>query len=160
MRPDVRLLPAVLAILIGAGCAVKEPVTGGATDIAAEARTFMNEYLQDLDGRNPTVIAARYHPDGVWLLGNGRKEFLSRDSLTALYAAGIPAAPPMEAEWKDLSFEPVGPDAVLVTGFFLWRTKDGKAGDTLSYATLLLRVGGSLKIRMEDESSSRPVPRP
>ena len=66
--------------------------------------------------------------------------------------------PPASFDWQDLSYEAVGPDAVVVTGRFLW----GVSATTrlpFSYTALLLRRDGRLRIRLEDESG-RPAPPP
>ena len=84
--------------------------------------------------------------------------FLSA-TIRKFYSAGSDIGiAPAEWEWHDLSFEPIGPDAVVIAGRFHWRSRDGHS-DTVSYSSLLVREGGSLKIRVEDESSGQPMPR-
>jgi len=60
--------------------------------------------------------------------------------------------PPASFEWRDLTFEPIGPDAVVVAGQFVWGPVAGAPPMTLSYTSLLRRQEGALRIRLEDES--------
>ena len=67
-----------------------------------------------LAGR-PCVDRARMIACGVYLLGNGHKEFAPYDSVVAQYQ-GAGWSAPKSFEWRDLSFEPAGPEAVVVAG--------------------------------------------
>lgn len=129
--------------------------------VADEARTFMDTYARDLLAGDRTAIAARYDRTGTYFLGNGRKEFTTYDSVVAMYR-GAAWNPPASFEWRDLSFEPVGPDAVVVAGQFVWGPAAGAPPMTLSYTSLLRRQEGALRIRLEDESvdPARLPPRP
>lgn len=119
--------------------------------VVEEARSFMDAYARELLAGDRTAIAARYDRTGVYMLGNGHKQFTSYDSVVAIY--GGPAwSPPVSFEWRDLSFEPTGPDAVVVAGQFVWTRAGGAPPMTLSYASLLRRQDGVLRIRLEDES--------
>jgi hypothetical protein len=105
-------------------------------------------------------IADRYDPRGAWLLGEGRKALHPADSIRARYRG--PWRPPASFEWRDLSFEAVGPDAVVVTGLFVWGV-NAERRITCSYTGLLLRhedlYGLRLfRIRLEDESCAPPPP--
>jgi hypothetical protein len=119
--------------------------------VADEARTFMDTYARDLLAGDRTAIAARYDRTGTYFLGNGRKEFTTYDSVVAMYR-GAAWNPPASFEWRDLSFEPIGPDAVVVAGQFVWGPAAGAPPMTLSYTSLLRRQEGALRIRLEDES--------
>lgn len=119
--------------------------------VVDEARSFMDAYARDLLAGDRTAIAARYDRSGAYLLGNGRKEFTAYDSVVAIYRSAA-WSPPASFEWRDLSFEPVGPDAVVVAGQFVWVSGKGAPPMTLSYASLLRRQEGVLRIRLEDES--------
>lgn len=68
-------------------------------------------------------------------------------------------SPPASFEWRGLAYEPVGPDAVVVTGQFLWGEASG-APLTFSYTGLLVRRDGRLRIRLEDEDPAPPPPPP
>ena len=122
-----------------------------AGDLIEEARTFMDAYARDLLAGNRAAIVARYDRDGVYFLGNGHKEFAPYDSVSAKYN-GANWSPPASFAWRDLSFEPAGPDAIVVAGQFTWGAASAPAPVTLSYTALLRRQDDSLRIRLEDES--------
>ena len=130
--------------------ATRTDASSGA-DVVAEARAFMDAYARDLLAGNRQAIAARYDRTGSYLLGNGRKEFMPYDSVVAQYG-GASWSPPVSFEWRNLSFEPAGPDAVVVAGQFVWGPAAGVPPMTLSYTSLLRRQDGELRIRLEDES--------
>lgn len=120
-------------------------------DVVAEARAFMDAYARELIAGDRAAIAARYDRTGAFLLGNGRKQFLTYDSIVATYRA--PSwSPPASFEWRDLSFEHAGPDAVVVAGTLVWGRGAGGQPITVSYTSLLRRQDGALRIRVEDES--------
>ena len=125
------------------------PTPGAA--IADEARAFMDTYARDLLAGDRAAIVARYDRTGAYRLGNGSKEFMPYDSVVAQYRDAR-WTPPAAFEWRDLSFEPVGSDAVLVAGLGAWTSASGGAPIILSYTALLKRQDGSLRIRLEDES--------
>jgi hypothetical protein len=118
---STQLHAATVTLLLGTGCAAKAPPVKSTDEVVAEARTVMDGHMRDQNAFDAPGITERYHSGGTWWLGDGKKEFLSHDSVGKWYAAGAKAAPPVEFEWQDLSFEPVGPDAVVVTGFYVWR---------------------------------------
>ena len=155
----VRVLPAVIAVLLGsAGCSVtiRTQDADGAS-LVARAERFMEGYAEDLRTGNREAIIARYDTRGGYLVGNGRKEFVPFDSTRAYYLTAW--SPPASFEWHDLSYEPVGDDAVVVTGRFTWGRPSGPL--QLSYTGLLLRHGDDLRIRLEDESlDPRTLPSP
>ena len=71
----------------------------------------MTTYARDLLAGDRAAIAARYDRTGAYFLGNGRKQFSPYDSIVAQYSA--PSwAPPATFEWRELTLEPAGPDAV------------------------------------------------
>jgi hypothetical protein len=116
----------------------------------AEARQFMAEYAADLQRGDRLALAERYHRDGAYLLGDGEKELRSFEQITQLYLNDW--HPPAAFSWTDLSYEPVGDDAVLVVGRFSWTVEASAEPLTYSYSALLRRQDGQLRIRMEDES--------
>ena len=125
--------------------------------VVAEARSFMAAYATALLQGDRAGIAARYDRTGAWFLGNGRKRFETHAQLAAHYA-GADWQPPHRFEWRDLSYEPVGADAVVVAGQFLWTPRDGSQAFTFSYTALLRRQEGVLRIRLEDESRAPTGP--
>jgi hypothetical protein len=165
---SARITAALAAVLVacapGTASSVADSAGAGASsaDLVAEARAFMDTYARDLLAGDRAAIAARYDRTGAYFLGNGQKEFSPYDSVVARYR-GAAWSPPASFEWRDLSFEPAGPDAVVVAGRFLWGAAAGNEPMTLSYTGLLRRQDGALRIRLEDESidpRSLPAARP
>jgi len=142
-----------LSLLLATGSAV---VAQGEPEsvILAEARSFMASYAEDLRAGKRSEIANRYDPSGAYRVGNGSKEYRTIENIRERYLERW--NPPVTFEWQDLSYEVVGPNAVLVVGRFEWGLKDKKI--PASYTGLLVRVGPALKIRLEDESAGAPKP--
>jgi hypothetical protein len=130
--------------------------------IVAEARTFMDGYAADLRSGARDALGNRYDPRGLYLSGEGRKALLPPEGVRAMYR-GAGWQPPKGFEWVDLSYEPLGTDAVLVMGRFNWEQQAG-APIRASYTGLLVRSNGQLRIRHEHESfapqaaAQRPSP--
>jgi len=122
--------------------------------IVAEAERFMADYARELASGDRAAIADRYDRRGAWRVGNGEKALQSWEEIRAFYA-GAGWSPPSSFAWRDLSFEPLGPDAVVVVGLFDWGLGAGRAPLTVSYTGLLVRRHGALRIRLEDESAAR-----
>ena len=120
--------------------------------IETEARDFMDDYADDLRSGRRQSIADRYDKRGAYRVGEGQKVLETLESIRASYMRGW--APPATFAWRDLSFEPLGADAVVVTGLFDWGTATGK-NLAFSYTGLLVRQDGELRIRLEDESAAR-----
>jgi hypothetical protein len=117
--------------------------------LVADARAFMEQYALDLRSAARSAIAERYDPRGAFIVGQGEKRFLPRDSIRAHYLGTW--RPPASFAFDDLSYEPVGPEAIMVVGRFRWRAAGGPEM-IYSYTGLLVRVEGKLRIRLEDES--------
>lgn len=154
-RPGIALLLYANAAVLGAACNARSDDvaarTGAHADAIEEARSFMDSYARELLAGDRAAIVARYDRTGAYILGNGRKEFVPYDSIVAQYS-GANWSPPASFEWRDLSFEAAGPDAVVVVGLFTWGRGGGAPPMTLSYTSLLRRQDGVLRIRVEDES--------
>jgi hypothetical protein len=155
--PDLRRAAAVLGLVLAgaAGCtpvpnggAAPRPAAGSAA-LVGEAQAFMAAYAGDLRAGERDRIVDRYDPRGAWFVGQGRKDLLPPDSIRAIYRGRW--SPPVSFEWQDLSYEVVGPDAVVVAGRFLWGVS-AERRLAFSYTGLLLRQDGRLRIRLEDES--------
>ena len=147
------LLPAVAAIVLAAcpavGATQTAPPTGWG-EVAADAPAFMETYARDLRAGDREAIIARYDPAGVWLVSAGRGRRLGGDEVSGLYRSDQWSAP-QAFEWQDLAFIASGPDAVVVTGRFVWTRANGVAR-TIAYHALLVRIDGDWRIRVEDET--------
>jgi hypothetical protein len=160
--PHFRRAVAVLGLTLFGGTACTPATTAAgprpAADSAAlvaQAQTFMDAYANDLRTGAREMIADRYDPRGAWLVGEGRKELHPASAIRARYLNRW--RPPASFEWKDLSYEAVGPGAVMVTGLFLWGVS-AERRITCSYTGLLLRQEDRLRIRLEDESCAPEPP--
>jgi hypothetical protein len=142
------LLAAFLAL---PACAARQPAPAAGPELVRQAEAFMESYARDLREGNRAGLVARYDPRGTIFLGNGWKQFSPTDSTRAIYFGRW--QPPAAFEWRDLSYEVAGPEAVVVTGLFAW-TALGAAPRVFSYTSLLLRQNGVLRIRVEDEAGS------
>lgn len=130
------------------------PAAAVPSTVEAEAAAFMAAYGRELLAGDRAAIARRYHRGGAWRVGHGQKSFQNWDAIQGFYA-GEHWARPASFEWRDLSYEVVGPDAVVVVGLFHWGRGDAAEPLTLSYTGLLVREDGELRIRLEDESAAR-----
>jgi hypothetical protein len=114
---------------------------------------FMARYAQSMRTGDRAALVAAYAPTGVRLLRNGRSAFQSTSDLTARYDS-LRWTHPATFEWKDLSWERVGPDAVLVSGGYVTRASVDDPPRVFSYSALLRRRDGILRIAMEHVSSA------
>ncbi len=119
--------------------------------IEADAREFMSGYAEDIRHGRRQAIVERYDRRGAYRVGEGEKNLESWDLIRAAYMTQW--TPPTNFVWRDLSYEPVGNDAVIVIGLFDWGLADGRRL-AFSYTGLLVRQDGELRIRLEDESMS------
>ena len=136
------------------------PSSGSEDALVAEAQAFMESYATDLrEGRRDAIIA-RYDPRGVYFMGHGQKRQVTLDGLEAIYH-GNQWRPPVSFAWRDMSYEVVGPDAVVMAGLIDWGL-NAEVTMCISYTGLLLRRDGRWMIRLEDEDAApqRPAPRP
>lgn len=143
--PSIALV--VLALVSGAAAAEAEP------KIVREARAFMAAYERDLRARDREAVVARYHSKGLHGAGQGRSELFSRERVAEQYEGWTG---PADFAYRDLRFEALGPDSVLVAGLFDWTNKAGEAPRRYSYTAVLTRDGDALRIRVEDESGVCP----
>lgn len=125
------------------------PAAVAEAPIVAEARAFMDGYANDLRAGNRDGIIARYDRRGVYFPTDA-KGLMSLDEVAKIYRSAEWNAP-ASFEWQGLAFEPAGPDAVAVTGKFVWGLSNGKSF-TVAYTGLLVRQDGVLRIRVEHES--------
>lgn len=155
---------ALLAVLAacGAPAGTPAPAPGPAvsTALVDEARAFMDAYAVDLRAGDREAVAARYDRRGAYAVGNGHKSFDAWENIRARYQSQQ-WQPPARFEWRDLSYEVLGPETVAVVGKFAWWTERDPQPVVLSYTGLLLRQDGQLRIRLEDESvDPRTLPAP
>ena len=141
----MRILMHFAALLLFAGSA------HAATPVE-EATAFMASYADDLRAGNRTAIAARYDRSGAWRVGDGMAQLDTWERISAIYASAQ-WQPPAAFEWRDLAYEPAGPDAVVVVGRFAWTPAAGQPPLVYSYTALLIRRDGVWRIRLEDEST-------
>ena len=141
--------------------AVAAPAAPAEAPAVAEARAFMADYQRDLQNGNRAGIAARYDRRGAYMLERGNKRLVTYDALKTGYMTKW--RQPKAFAFEDLSFEPAGPDAVVVVGKFKWTNAEAgsvgldgashpsAAAKTFTYTDLLVRQDGVLRIRVEDE---------
>jgi hypothetical protein len=140
---------AFLASALGANA---EPSNSALLD---DAKSFMKSYATDLQMGNRDALVKRYDARGAYFVGQGKKELMTVEQIKKLYQESW--KPPTSFAWSDLSYEAVGNDAVVVIGGFDWGIADKKVVHA-SYTALLIRSGGKLGIRLEDESPLPPEP--
>lgn len=118
--------------------------------LVEEARRFMDEYAADLLRGDRAAIAERYDRNGVYEVRPAAKRFTSHADLVTRYEKkwGKPAI----FEWRDLSYEQLAPDTVLVTGLFAWAGSTSATPEVQSYVAILQRQDGNLRIRLEAEA--------
>lgn len=124
------------------------------SDVEAEARQFMADYVTDFRAGDVEAVIARYHRDGAWRVGQGVASFVPFDSIAAGYRQG--GGPPAAFVMGDLAYEVLSDDAVLVVGTFRAQWQPGMPEAITSYTGLLVRQDGQLRLRLEDESSHNP----
>jgi hypothetical protein len=161
MRIPTRAVGVAIAALLAGACTtqtVADANTASAatgvsdTAMVAEAVAFMESYAGDLLAGNRTGIAERYDRQGAWLVGHGQANKKPYDSIAAQYAAAS-WQPPSAFAWKDLAYEPQGPNAIVVVGKFEWGAAPGAPPLVMSYSGLLQRQDGQWRIHLEDESA-------
>ena len=141
-------LAAILMASLVGSCASRQSAVAS-VDVE-RAKSFMASYAKELRNGDRVALAARYHPDGSFVVGDGKKALETHDETVAYYLSEWQR--PQGFEWQDMSFEPAGSGAIVVIGKFNWRKMGATEGTTYSYTALLVPVAGQLKIRVEDES--------
>lgn len=149
------LIMVLLAAPIAAGASAQAPQGASAAQdrLTAEATSFMAAYADELRAGDRAAIAARYDRRGAWRVGDGTAVLDGWERISAIYASNQ-WQPPAAFEWRDLAYEPAGPDSVIVVGRFAWTPAAGQAPLVFSYTALLIRQDGALRIRLEDESAA------
>ncbi len=144
MRRGAWAVGAAAWLVAGAAAAAEAPVI-------AEARAFMAAYGAELARGDRAAVAARYDRAGAFFLVGGGRDFSPHPQIVADYAQKW--TPPKSFEWRDLHFDAVGKDAVVVNGRFMWGSERGV--ELYTYTGFLRRQDGKLRIRLEDETPGR-----
>jgi hypothetical protein len=115
-----------------------------------EARRFMDEYAAELRRGDIPAITGRYDRNSVYEIRPAAKQLTTHADLVKRYRErwGKPAF----FEWRNLSYEELAPDKVLVTGLFAWADSTSATPDVQSYVAILQRQDGELRIRLEAEA--------
>ena len=147
-------LGAVSARIVGG-----EPIVRGASfrdgvavligALIAEAQRFMDGYADALRRGDPEEIVAHYDRDGVHEVRPASRRFTAHDALLARYRD---RNTPAFFEWRDLSYEVLAPDKVLVVGLFAWAQSRADEPQLQSYVAVLRRQDGRLRVRLEAEA--------
>jgi hypothetical protein len=141
--------------LCAIACGHSGPVPEAGGDMRREAEAFMKAYGDELRTRDRDAIIGRYHPQGVFMQGNGTNEFWTADKVRTFYRTTWDG--PEEFEFANLTYESLGPGAVAVIGVFRWKAP-GKLEAKFSYTGILMRLDGQLRIRLEHESKNAAAP--
>ena len=118
--------------------------------LVEEAERFMDEYAADLLRGDRAAIAERYDRNGVYEIRPAAKRLTTHADLVTRYRERW--SKPAFFEWRDLSYEELAADKVLVTGLFAWSNSTSATPDVQSYVAILQRQDGNLRIRLEAEA--------
>ncbi len=151
------IMALALAGQAGAPSAAAGTTQAAEAPIVREARAFMDKYAQVLRAGDRAGIAAMHDRRGAYLQGFGGDQYRTHAQIAARYRDQW--SPPRAFAWQDLRFEPLGRDAVAVTGRFVWTPQEGDPV-TASYTSVLVRQDRQLRLRVEHESLVTPRPRP
>jgi hypothetical protein len=128
-----------------------------ASELLADARTFMASYASEIRNGDRVALGRRYDPAGTRELRAAQARWSTQDAIAARYANTW--QPPSAFEWHDLVYEVVGPDRVIVSGLFEWTPASGGAPQIQSYTALLRRQpSGELVLGLEAEAGVPRVP--
>ncbi len=139
----------MLRYLEGTRLGAEAEERGAAEGIEREARAFMAAYGQALASRDRSGVAGRYSASGATIILDGARRTRSKEEIVARYRDAW--AGPDSFAWRDLTYEALGPDTIIVSGGFDWGSATGVTA--YSYASVLQREQGELRIRLEVESS-------
>ena len=122
------------------------PAWSQSSGLEIEARSFMQDYATALRAHDYEALPTFYDRAGTY--GSGGLE--SWESIRASYGEGRWRGP-STFQWDDLSYEVVGSDAVMVSGWFLCGAEPTMQPGRMIYSALLLRRDGEFRIRREHE---------
>lgn len=129
-----------------AATSVLDPVDAA---LIADAQRFMDGYADALRRGDPEEIVAHYDRDGVHEVRPASKRFTAYEALLPRYRD---RNTPAFFEWRDLSYEVLAPDKVLVVGLFAWAQSRVDEPQLQSYVAVLRRQDGRLRVRLEAEA--------
>ncbi|MGW8390198.1 hypothetical protein [Pseudoduganella sp. HUAS MS19] len=130
--------------------ACKDP---SAVDVLDLAHYFMDTYAEEVSSGDRKALANRYSRRGTILIGGEWKEELSHERLSSEFATSW--KPPATFRWQNLAFEKLSDQSVMITGGVARSDKAGGETASQSYAVLLVKEDGELRIRME--SGAPPI---
>jgi hypothetical protein len=155
-RPRIRrcfvwsLAALLVGVTVNAGLARVGAVS---TTVEAEVRAFMQGYGDDLRLHRREALVDRRSRRGAFFPSGSSGRPLSFEAIGALYRDPSQCKGPDAFEWRDLLYEVLGSDAVVVAGAFLWREASKPEATEFSYSNLLVREAGRLRIRVEHEAA-------
>ncbi|MEM5518456.1 hypothetical protein WNY37_15980 [Henriciella sp. AS95] len=123
---------------------IRVPFSGS---METEAEAFMAAYGDDLRAGDRSALVQRYASSGAVMVLNGEGGHKTHQEIAELYSSGW--TPPSSFEWLDLAFDPIGTDAVAVSGTFHWGA--GEESSAYAYTGVLKREDGALRIALENE---------
>lgn len=139
----------VLLLSVAAMGQSSAALVGSTSQAEADARAFMQGYQEDLRAQRRAALATRYSRKGTYFPATSGTPMPFQE-ISERYRGEWKG--PAAFEWRDLSFEVLNHDAVVVAGSFLWREPSAQEAIAYSYSNLLIREGGALRIRLEHEA--------
>ncbi|MBD9479187.1 nuclear transport factor 2 family protein [Pseudoxanthomonas sp. PXM02] len=134
----------------GAATRAENAAASDDAPLIAQAERFMEGYAAALLRGDPAEIAAYYDRDGVYEVRPAMKRFTSYNTLLPRYRDRW--SKPAFFEWRDLSYEALAPDKVLVVGLFAWAGSRSEKPQVQSYVAVLRLQDGQLRVRLEAEA--------
>jgi hypothetical protein len=138
-----------VTLILGA-VVTAHPQANAEATVISEVKAFYDVYAEDLRLHRREALGARYDGRGSYFLGNGAKAFESAEETRRYYLKNWTG--PKSFNWKNMEFEVITPQAVVVLARFEWATEKEPKPVSCSYSGLLLKKSGQWFIRMEDES--------
>ncbi len=142
----------LLGCVVSVSACQPKPVAQSDDVLKQAASAFMDSYAAALRAHDTAALGRLYDPRGAYFVGNGDKRFAPRDSIAKQYRVGWSG--PQSLRFDKLSYEVLGPDAVVVVGTVHWKTRERPDTLLFSYTGVLVKHGNEFKLRVEDESLS------
>jgi len=106
----------------------------------------MASYAQDLIRHDGAAIGNRYKRSGTYFRGS----FQEFDSTRVFYEQRWSG--PTSFVFRNMKYEVLGPESVLITGQGVWGRGDSLEALVLDYAGVLVREESELRLQVEDET--------